>query len=354
MQKILLAILMTISIILGVNTVYADDDIPAWVKGVAGFWAEDKITDKEFIEALEFLIESDIIQTNDPRVLSLENEVLKLENKIKLFESENTSQSNSDIVESQEKVSINVNETVIKGNVKVLLSTVDITTSKTVINLEITNLENDITPDSLQTDILNVIIQDGKQYRKISDTVDMFIAPTVSVSGSVITESIDVKPFTISFRVIDHSAGEGHNFVFDVKPITESTPMNTKSDSDVAYLITDKSTYKLGDTIIVSGMFELEQPKKLSGRGDMVDEVSISINYRDGTSSQTYDYENRVLKCTRHLEINERVPEFNFEPDVFYDWSTVIDKSPEKCSIDKNGKFKVSFVINDFLFAISI
>ena len=90
-KKFILVILMTIPIILGVNTVYADDDIPAWVKGVAGFWAENKITDKEFIEALEFLIESDIIQTNDPRVLSLENEVLKLENKIKLFESENTS-----------------------------------------------------------------------------------------------------------------------------------------------------------------------------------------------------------------------------------------------------------------------
>ena len=98
-------------------------------------------------------------------------------------------------------------------------------------------------------------------------------------------------------------------------------------------------------------MFELEQPKKLSGRGDMVDKVSISINYRDGTSSQTYDYENRVLTCTRHLEINELVPEFDFESDVFYDWSTVLDKAPEKCNIDKNGKFKVSFVINDEYYA---
>ena len=47
---------------------------------------EDKITDLEFIEALEFLIESGIIKVADPRVLELEKENSELRQKIELFE----------------------------------------------------------------------------------------------------------------------------------------------------------------------------------------------------------------------------------------------------------------------------
>ena len=39
-----------------------DVEIPSWVKGIANFWVEDKIDDGEFAEALEFLIDNDIIQ----------------------------------------------------------------------------------------------------------------------------------------------------------------------------------------------------------------------------------------------------------------------------------------------------
>ncbi len=53
-------------------------DIPAWVKGVAGFWAEDKITDNEFGEGLSFLIDSQIIKV--PKMLELENRVNQLQN----------------------------------------------------------------------------------------------------------------------------------------------------------------------------------------------------------------------------------------------------------------------------------
>ncbi len=64
------------------------DEIPNWIKGVAGFWAEDKITDLEFIEALEFMIESKIIQVNDAMVAELEKENNKLMQKIESLESE--------------------------------------------------------------------------------------------------------------------------------------------------------------------------------------------------------------------------------------------------------------------------
>ena len=74
----MIGLALSLVMVTGIGSAYSQSDtIPTWIKGVAGFWAEDKITDKEFIEALEFLIESNIIQTNDPRVLLLENEILE-------------------------------------------------------------------------------------------------------------------------------------------------------------------------------------------------------------------------------------------------------------------------------------
>jgi len=53
-------------------------DIPSWVKGIAGFWAEDKITDSEFGEGLAFLIDNEIIKV--PKIQELENKITQLEN----------------------------------------------------------------------------------------------------------------------------------------------------------------------------------------------------------------------------------------------------------------------------------
>lgn len=38
--------------------------VPEWVKGVAGFWAEGKISESEFLQAIEFLIREGIIKLN--------------------------------------------------------------------------------------------------------------------------------------------------------------------------------------------------------------------------------------------------------------------------------------------------
>ena len=87
MLKILIGILLSFIIISGIGVSYSQSDsIPTWIKGVAGYWVEDKITDLEFIEALEFLIESGIIKVADPRVLELEKENSELRQKIELFE----------------------------------------------------------------------------------------------------------------------------------------------------------------------------------------------------------------------------------------------------------------------------
>ena len=87
----------------GIGTAYSQtDSIPTWIKGIAGFWAEDEITDAEFIEALDFLIESGIIKVNDPRVIELENENSELRQKVKLLESEKIESKITDIAPQQE------------------------------------------------------------------------------------------------------------------------------------------------------------------------------------------------------------------------------------------------------------
>ena len=61
-------------------------EIPTWVKGIAGFWVEDRISDQDFGDGLSFLISEGIIQV--PLLQSLENQVTDLENQITLLESE--------------------------------------------------------------------------------------------------------------------------------------------------------------------------------------------------------------------------------------------------------------------------
>jgi len=52
-------------------------EIPAWVKGIAGFWAEDKISDSEFGEGLAFLIDNEIIKV--PIIHELESNINQLQ-----------------------------------------------------------------------------------------------------------------------------------------------------------------------------------------------------------------------------------------------------------------------------------
>jgi len=62
--------------------------IPSWVKGVAGFWAEDKITDNDFGEGLAFLIDNGIISV--PLIQELQDENKKLKSQITSLANENS------------------------------------------------------------------------------------------------------------------------------------------------------------------------------------------------------------------------------------------------------------------------
>ena len=42
-----------------------EDVIPSWIKNNAGWWANDEITENEFLRAIEYLIKKDIIVISD-------------------------------------------------------------------------------------------------------------------------------------------------------------------------------------------------------------------------------------------------------------------------------------------------
>jgi len=82
-KKVLLfAVISVLIVSVSVTSISAQSqyEIPSWVKGIAGFWAEDKITDSEFGEGLSFLIDNDIIKVPLIQELQNENTLLKTEN----------------------------------------------------------------------------------------------------------------------------------------------------------------------------------------------------------------------------------------------------------------------------------
>ena len=85
MNKILVLLpVISLVVSLGLISAYAQSDpipndpIPKWIKGVASFWVEDKITDAEFIEALEFLINQNIIKIEDKNINVKDMENIKI------------------------------------------------------------------------------------------------------------------------------------------------------------------------------------------------------------------------------------------------------------------------------------
>ena len=96
-----LSLVLSVILVTGlVGTAYAQTEyIPAWVKEVSGFWAEDKISDTDFINAIEFLIDQNVIKLDNPtdtvdtdkdtRIAILENTNFGLKSTISDLEKDN-------------------------------------------------------------------------------------------------------------------------------------------------------------------------------------------------------------------------------------------------------------------------
>jgi hypothetical protein len=68
-----------------------ESEIPTWIKTAVGFWVNDQITDKEFLKAIEYFVENEMIkvppQTTDDKVLIDNLQILQAEINMKIEQS---------------------------------------------------------------------------------------------------------------------------------------------------------------------------------------------------------------------------------------------------------------------------
>ncbi len=68
-----------------------ESTIPTWIKTAVGFWVNDQITDEEFLRAIEYFVENEMIivpsQTTDDKVLINNLQILQAEINMKIEQS---------------------------------------------------------------------------------------------------------------------------------------------------------------------------------------------------------------------------------------------------------------------------
>ncbi len=66
-MKIIFTVVYAVIVLYGIILIpnVFGEYVPTWVKNTAGWWAEDKISEVEFVNAIEFLIKHGIINVND-------------------------------------------------------------------------------------------------------------------------------------------------------------------------------------------------------------------------------------------------------------------------------------------------
>ena len=67
---VFLAITLVTAVGLGAIAYAQSEEIPKWVKEVAQFWVDGQISDSEFIEAIEFLVNAGIIKISESKEVS--------------------------------------------------------------------------------------------------------------------------------------------------------------------------------------------------------------------------------------------------------------------------------------------
>lgn len=76
MFLIAIAVIFVTGIGLFINVSAEENLIPSWVKNVAGFWANDDVSEKEFMGAIEYLIDTGVV--NVPEIANLKMEKIKM------------------------------------------------------------------------------------------------------------------------------------------------------------------------------------------------------------------------------------------------------------------------------------
>ncbi len=81
MKKIFLVISFSIIAVSLLSFTYAQTNslIPSWIKNTASFWVDDQISDQEFLNALQFLVNEGILVIPSESDDSLDTEVIEID-----------------------------------------------------------------------------------------------------------------------------------------------------------------------------------------------------------------------------------------------------------------------------------
>jgi len=63
-NTILLFVLVAVVVTFPLAASAQSDSVPAWIKNTAGWWADDQISETEFVNSMEYLIDSGIIDVS--------------------------------------------------------------------------------------------------------------------------------------------------------------------------------------------------------------------------------------------------------------------------------------------------
>src|SRR5690348_1457635 len=97
MKTVVISALVLIALLSSISLVSAQIDtnssIPEWVKSVASWWSDGKISDSEYINATEFLVDNGIIQI--PKIQTMQKQIDDLQAQVVSLKSQlnNTQQT---------------------------------------------------------------------------------------------------------------------------------------------------------------------------------------------------------------------------------------------------------------------
>ena len=331
--------------------------IPEWIKNIAGWWAEGLISDAQYAATIKYLLQEGIINietqtSNDKPKTSTSN----------TFD-EKLSSNNVQPYVQTDKLEYTLDDVItITGNVNPLLTEIP---EKKNLAGELIIPERTLKVELRQSDMRYSYFLLG--INCYVDTYRNSCSSGGDYSFSVINSSYTINDDgTFSFKIKVTDDFEANQYYFTMNYYVEEYGTVTSATSESfeitaeskfqqhlkEYVITDKSEYTLDDTILVTGQHILTAPKKIDGSFDLIDSLSFNVVYLDGEVSDMYDRVNRNVECVRNDgDTFERLPDYNFEPKAFYNFQSILNGSPEKCNISKDGKYELKFHVNNEYYA---
>ncbi len=241
---------------ISVSSVNAEDNlIPEWVKSIAGWYSEDRLTDDEFIEAIAFLLENEIIEIEGYGKLdqvsnfTIPTEIPRAPESISGF----TLQTDKDSYESGEKIIVTGSIPIERYDSNAVIATI-IKRGSTFGSDYSKNLELDKEGNFNTT--VPVAVSRGSNGEKYLIEGETFF---VRVSYYDKLTSLTVLEKEVNFEGYYYEELE-----------YEAPTMPDPIQSNHITVQTDKSSYSIGDTILVTG----EVTSLLSG-------YSVSVFIKD-------------------------------------------------------------------------